>query len=129
MTAGHLLFLLGALLAIGCSDSTGPARLDGSWTHDYGVSGNALSFTLTTQGDVVSGSGTWAGEACCGGPVTITGTDRNGAVDLDFAFTATGGTVPNYSHHFSGRLVDSNTLAGDIRSSDTVLSFDYQRVR
>jgi hypothetical protein len=129
MKARLPLLLLGALLAIGCSDVTGPARLNGSWTHDYGFPGSSLSFTLATVGDAVSGAGTWTGEACCSGTVAITGTDTDGDVELDFVFTATGGMVPAFSYHFSGRLLGPNDLVGDIRSSDTILEYAYKRVR
>ena len=129
MKVRPLLLLLGALLAVDCSDSTGPARLNGSWTHDYGFPGSSLSFTLATQGDAVSGTGIWTGEACCSGTVAITGTDTDGDVELDFAFTSTGGAAINSSSHFSGHLLGPDILAGDIRSNDTVAPYEYRRVR
>lgn len=129
MTARRTLLLLGALLTLGCSDSTGPARLNGSWTHDYGFPGSSLSFTLATVGDAVSGTGTWMGEACCDGTVTITGTDTGGDVELDFVFTATSGLILTYSYHFSGRLIDRNTLVGTITSGGTTSAYEYRRIR
>ena len=129
MIARRPLLLLGALLALGCSDSTGPARLNGSWTHDYGFPGSSLSFTLATAGDAVSGAGTWTGEACCSGTVTITGTDSGGDVELDFAFTSTGGVAINNTYHFAGRLIDRNTLFGAITSGGTTSAYEYRRVR
>ena len=129
MISRHPLLLLGALLAVGCSDPTSPARLNGVWTHDYGFAGSSLSFTLTTHGTLVSGSGTWTGEACCSGTVVITGEDTGGEVNLDFLFTANGGVPPASTSHFTGRLVDPNTLSGINASGGTSSPYEYRRVR
>lgn len=128
MIARRPFVLLGALLALGCSDATGPARLNGSWTHEYGFPGSALTFTLATVGDAVSGTGSWTGEACCSGTVAITGTDIGGDVQLDFAFTSTAGAAINSSYHFAGRLIDRNTLFGAITSGGTTSPYEYRRV-
>ena len=121
--------LLGALLALGCSDATSPARLAGTWRQDLVIPGSGVAFTLTTNGDAVSGAGEWTGEACCSGPVTVTGTTSDGDVTLSLSFVANGNVVPPRTETFEGRLVGANVLAGTISdgagSSGTVT---YRRV-
>lgn len=129
MTARHPLLLLGALLTLGCSDSTAPARLDGSWAQQFTIPGNSIAFTLTTQGNVVSGAGTWTGEACCAGPVTIVGDDTGGDVNLDFTFTANGLGMRTFTTHFTGHLTDPNTLSGVTTNGGTSSPDEYRRVR
>lgn len=129
MNARHRLVLLGALLAIGCSDSTAPARLNGTWASPFTVPGNGLQFTLATAGDVVTGDGSWTGEACCSGTVQIAGTSTGGDVSLDFTYTTTAGApLPTRTAHFEGRLMDVNTLAGTTNGDQTTTTI-YQRVR
>ena len=67
MRIRHRLITLGALLALGCSEPTAPAPLDGTWRQDLTVAGSSLEFTLSTRGDAVlarvSGQGRRAARA------------------------------------------------------------------
>jgi hypothetical protein len=130
MRARRHLILLGALLALGCSDSTSPGLLDGTWRQDITIAGNSVEFTLTTSGDAVSGTGQWTGEACCGGPVNVTGDVTGGDVNLSLSFVANGNVVPPFTARFAGRLIDSNTLSGVVVGANgDSASASYRRVR
>jgi hypothetical protein len=123
-----MMVVLGTLLALGCSDTTSPAHLNGTWASDFTIPGSGLEFTLATNGDAVTGAGQWTGEACCSGSVQIVGTATSDGISLDFAFTANGGVVPPHTNHFTGRLTDENTLTGTMTSGDQVFSVGYHRV-
>jgi hypothetical protein len=90
--------------------------VSGTWTHDYLIGGMGfqmiLSTNVTLSGSGVSGTGTWSGEACCSGTVTVTGTVIDGLVRLDITQRATAGIlVPAIMSHFEGRA-NLNTLTG-----------------
>ena len=123
--------LLGALLTLGCSDLTSPERLNGTWRQDITIPGSGVEFTLTTNGDAVSGVGTWTGEACCSGHVTVDGSENGGDVRLSLTFVAEqGAIVPPRTEMFEGRLVDGNTLSGTIGSGGNApVSVSYRRIR
>ena len=94
--------------AAGCSNLLGPGGIDGKWTQPFTVPGNSFEMDLVTHGSTVSGTGTWSAEACCGGPVGVTGTINDGAVHLDIAQTVQfgGGGIGSTSiSHFDGRLI------------------------
>lgn len=130
MRARRHLILLGALLTLGCSELTSPTQLDGTWREDMTIPGNFVQFTLTTSGDAVSGTGQWVGEACCGGPVTVTGDATGGDVRLSLSFVANGNVVPPFTATFAGRLIDSNTLSGVTSGgSGNPTPTTYRRVR
>jgi hypothetical protein len=114
MRVRRYLISLGVLLTLGCSDLTSPRLLDGTWTQDEEIPGNSVQFTLTTSGDAVSGSGQWTGEACCGGPVAVSGDATGGDVRLSLSFVANGSVVPSFNATFAGRLINPNTLSGVI---------------
>jgi hypothetical protein len=131
MTNRRIPFLLAAVLAAGCSDSTGlPAALDGSWTHvDPGF---RYAMTLRTDANTVSGVGQWFGEACCLGTVAVHGTIDAQTVDFDLDFVATDGgpQLPApFSQHFTGRLVGRDSLDGVLSVTDQVIRFGYHRPR
>lgn len=124
------LALLGTLLVLGCSDSmsTLPSAVYGVWTHDFGFPGSSLNFTLSTQGNAIAGHGTWTGEACCAGTVTISGSVAADVVTLDLDFTSTsGGNVPPYTEHFEGRLVAPNLVSGVMTSGGQSTAYTYRR--
>lgn len=131
MRARHFTILFGALLMVGCSDSTSPQLLNGTWRQDITIAGSGVDFTLTTNGDAVSGSGEWTGEACCSGTVTVDGNEVGSDVKLTLTFVATaGGIVPTRTETFEGRLVGANMLSGTIGDgSATPVSVSYRRVR
>jgi hypothetical protein len=117
MRIRHQYLLLGALFALGCSALTSPGSLDGAWKQDITIPGNSLLFTLTTNGDAVAGSGTWSGEACCDGAVSVTGDATGPDVSLTFAFVSNRDVVPPRTSQFTGRMTDANTLSGTFVSS------------
>jgi hypothetical protein len=126
MRRSRLIMLSCALLALGCSDLTSPSRLDGAWREEVtrcefsdplcveGL-GNGLGFTLATNADSITGTGSWSGEGGSGGPVTVAGTTTQGNVTLTLSFAGIGNVVPPWSATFTGRLSDANTLAGTMR--------------
>jgi hypothetical protein len=139
MRRSRLIMLSCALLALGCSDLTSPSRLDGAWREEVTIAGGGLDFTLATNGDSITGTGSWsaalleasgpvgaagfAAEACCGGPVTVAGTTTQGDVTLTLSFVAIGNVVPPWSATFIGRLSDANTLAGTMLGAEAPVVF------
>ena len=129
MRRSRLIMLSCALLALGCSDLTSPSRLDGAWREEDTFPGNGLDFTLATNADSITGTGSWSGEACCGGPVTVAGTTTQGDVTLTLSFVAIGNVVPPWSATFTGRLSDANTLAGTMRRDAASAPVVFTRIR
>ena len=129
MRRPHLIILSCALLALGCSDLTAPSRLDGTWREESTIAGSGVEFTLATNGDAITGQGSWSGEACCSGTVTVAGTTTQGDVTLALSFVASDGRVPPFSETFTGRLSDANTLSGTIVTSTTSGSVVFTRIR
>ena len=130
MRARSCRLLLGALLTLGCSDLTSPERLSGTWRQDITIPGSGVEFTLATNGNAVSGTGQWTGEACCSGTVTVDGNETGGDVKLSLTFVADAGAiVPARTETFEGRLVDANTLSGTIGGGAAPATVSYRRVR
>jgi outer membrane protein assembly factor BamB len=63
--------------------------LPGTWMAPFAVPGSDERWTLALSGEVVSGTGTWSGEACCSGTVSLTGLLRGDSVHLDLVYTQT----------------------------------------
>ena len=103
--------LLLAFVSSGCSDAVAPIVLNGKWARDLGPE-SFWTVKLATNGSSIVGTGTWYGEACCGGDITVTGSVRSGAVHLDLSSTnsLTPGTVD--TSHFDGRLIGPTLLRG-----------------
>src|SRR5215468_10541303 len=78
--------LLAALAIVGCGSdlSTGVIikDLNGSWTELGLVVGSSQHWTLATHDTMVTGTGTWTGEACCAGTVTVSGYVSRDSVHL-----------------------------------------------
>lgn len=135
MSRPHV-YLLGMLLTLACSDTTAPVlpyrtppTVQGIWRHDFDFAGNAFSMTLLTFDSTVAGYGIWAGEACCSGTVSISGTTSNGLLKLDLAFRVEGGLPrPAFSQHFEGRLVGRDTLSGMLTESGQTTPYMYRRM-
>jgi hypothetical protein len=87
-----------------------PANLDGSWSRLDQFPGNSEQWNLSIQGSSIAGTGTWTGEACCSGQLTITGTISSGEVHVDVTWTG----VPNgpIQEHFDGALTSRGILEG-----------------
>ena len=113
-----LLVLLSAV-AVGCSNSVAPSSIDGKWVAPFTVPGNGFEMDLTANGSTVSGTGTWSGEACCSGTVSVAGTISNGRVHLDITETilspGSGGTILS---HFDGKIILNQVLRGTLQLRD-----------
>ena len=128
MRIRHYFFLLGAVLAVGCSEPTAPGPLDGAWLRDETIPGNSLWITLSSNGAAVSGTGVWDGEACCSGTVTVTGTTTGQGVTLTFTFFDDAARVPASSSQFTGKMTDPSTLSGTMISNGIVASVGFHRL-
>jgi hypothetical protein len=130
MTFRRQVSLLGVILSFGCSEVTGPAsEVNGAWTHDYQIPGMGFEMTLSTRGNVVSGSGQWTGEACCSGPLSVTGTVGDAWVKLDMTFSYTGVLTPSFTQHFEGRILWPNTLSGTLTENGQSIPYSYRRMQ
>ena len=97
-----------AVAAIGCSDSIGPESIVGQWDEDSSPAGNSLSMLLALNGSVVSGQGSWCGEALACGLTTVTGTATRNRIHLVTSFDS--GEIQT----FDGTLTSSNSLSGTV---------------
>src|SRR5256885_16867989 len=94
--AGALMCALGA-----CSDALPPrhgtaADLNGMWAEDFGsfVPGNAFFIGLNESADVVTGQGSYAGEAGPYGWLDLSGTAQADSVHLRIVYTPNATTFP-----------------------------------
>jgi hypothetical protein len=112
------LSVLYLVVAAGCSSSFGPGSIDGRWAQDGEPPGSSFEMDLVANGSAISGTGTWSGEACCSGTLTVSGTFDKGVVHLDILQTVglanDGATIPS---HFDGQLVVSR-LVGALTVQD-----------
>jgi hypothetical protein len=115
-----LLALIGlaALLttsAVACSDTLGPtaSTLNGTWIRLDEVPGSSERWNLVVHGTSLGGAGTWTGEACCAGTLTLTGTISRDSIHVDIARVVNGGPSSANGHeHFDGILVSRGLLQG-----------------
>lgn len=99
---------LGMVLAISCGEGAGitPApTLDGTWQM-FPLPGSNTILTLTQRDSIVSGSGTWTGEACCSGTLTVGGRYVHPRVDLTLTYD--NGSIAE----FSGHVIDASHMVG-----------------
>jgi hypothetical protein len=89
--------------------------LAGSWTKLDEVPGSSEHWVLSTQDTVVTGTGTWSAEACCGGTLTASGYVHGDSLHLEVTYLTDPRTGPRdpYAAHFNGMLTSPNTLVGD----------------
>jgi hypothetical protein len=125
--------LLAALLVASpaCTLTTeplAPEALNGSWAHRFDLPGFGDVLVLQVHGGVVSGIGSWAGEAGPSGTSSVTGAITGDMVVLDIVKTP---VLPQpgtpRTDHFVGRLLSSTELAGTLTQGD--VQFDYGYVR
>lgn len=132
MTTSQHALLFGALLSLGCSDATAPARrLNGTWRSNSRMVGLYYDMRLATRGNTVSGSGEWAGEVCCSGTVSVIGTFTGDLVRLELVLTRTSGgpVVAPFVQQFEGRLAGLTTLSGMLSMSGVRTAYSYQRIK
>lgn len=97
-----------------------PTRdLPGTWMAPFGVAGSDERWTLALSGAVVSGTGTWSGEACCSGTVSLTGLLSGDSVHLDLVYTQTAPdrSVPPRTAHIDGVIDRPIDLMGTVRDA------------
>jgi hypothetical protein len=107
----------------GCGADLGPvspAKLGGTWITPNEVPGSSTVWTLSVNGTAVTGTGTWSGEACCGGTIAISGAVTNDEVILDVTVSTTTGAVlgPPVHYRFDGPIPMADTLQGVITYDD-----------
>jgi hypothetical protein len=114
-----VLLVLLLVVAAGCSNSVAPSSIDGRWVAPFTVPGNGFEMDLVGNGSTVSGTGTWSGEACCAGTVSVAGTINGSSVHLDITETivppGSGGTIIS---HFDGKLILNRILRGTLQLHD-----------
>jgi hypothetical protein len=115
-----LLALAAVAMGVACpkNANTDPGALAGTWRHVRGASeppGFFRQFTLTASDTVLTGSGTWQGEAGPSGALDVSGYTSAGVVHLDFVFhTSVPAAAAPYRGHFDGRLTSATDLTGTI---------------
>ncbi len=93
------LSVVSCALLFGCSaaDISGawgvitPANLNGTWQRLDEVPGSGEVWHLTMTGNTVTGTGTWSGEACCDGTLTVSGSASGDSLHVDVAWATTAG--------------------------------------
>jgi hypothetical protein len=81
--------LVFAALIGACRNSTEPSVIrptpdivNGTWAEEDEVVGSFMQWSLLVRDTVVTGTGGWSAEACCGGHLTIVGYTSGGALHL-----------------------------------------------
>ena len=107
MRVSPLFVVVGAVVVGSCGEGAlgGEGALDGTW-ETFPVPGSSTIMTLAQRDTVVTGTGTWSGEACCAGTLTVAGSYHPPRVMLTLSFDR--GSVA----HFSGTVLDSRHMSG-----------------
>ena len=120
----HSLAALALVAAIGCKTSTEvtAARIAGHWSRLDGLNPFRFSedWTLSTSGTAISGTGTWLGEGCCSGTVSIAGSFDGNLVHVSVNLVTTAGaTLPPRHYRFDGVLVARDEMMGVATADDS----------
>jgi hypothetical protein len=109
--------------AVACSDSTGPfTALAGTWSRLDEVPGSSEQWNLVVADTVVTGTGTWSGEACCGGKLTVSGYASRDSLHVDVTMTTTlSDPALIFREHFDGALESATLLVGRVTLSNGVV--------
>ena len=116
--ASRLPVFLVVLLLLGCRDSSlapSAATLDGTWARLDEIPGSSEVWTLHVNASSISGTGTWSGEACCAGTLTVSGAISNDSIHVDVSRVTTAGSNPSdvvVHEHFEGVLASRTLLRG-----------------
>jgi hypothetical protein len=100
---------------VACSNTLAPtaSTLNDTWMRLDEVAGSSERWNLVVHGSSISGAGTWTGEACCDGTLTLSGTISHDSIHVDVARVANGGpTSANGHEQFDGILVSRGLLQG-----------------
>lgn len=116
-----LLFLASLPMACG-GDLIAPSAttLQGRWATVNEIPGSGESWDLTVHGSAIDGTGSWSGEACCAGTLTLTGAISGDSIHLDLTVTTTASATPRapFHKHFDGALTSRNVLQGTVKYDD-----------
>ena len=123
MNLTRLGILCAACLVVGCSGNlVAPSAktLQGSWAAMDEVPGSGELWDLSVQGSSISGTGSWSGEACCAGTISLTGAIAGDSIHLDLTFVVTSSANPRapFHQHFDGALTSRSMLRGTVRNDD-----------
>src|SRR5438105_9990548 len=111
----RLAALLIAIVASACNrDLLAPSAstLNGVWARVDEVPGSSERWNLVVDGTSISGTGTWSGEACCAGTLTLTGAIAHDSIQVDVTLVDAGSPAgPRViREHFDGTLVSRTRL-------------------
>jgi len=97
-----------------------PETLQGRWSTVNEIPGSGESWDLTVQESAITGTGSWSGEACCSGTLSLAGTIAGDSVHLDLTFVVTNSANPRapFHEHFDGALTSRTVLQGTVRNDD-----------
>jgi len=116
-----LLFII-CLAACAGSDfvTPTPETLGGHWATVNDIPGSGESWDLTVQAAAITGTGSWSGEACCAGTLSLTGTIVGDSIHLDLTVVTTNSASPRdpYHKHFDGALTSRTVLRGTVSYDD-----------
>lgn len=124
LSPNRLALIALACLATACSGSDllrpTPQTLQGRWATANNIPGSGESWNLTVQESAISGTGSWSGEACCAGTLSITGTIVGDSIHLDLTVVTTNSATPRAPFHkyFDGALTSRTVLQGTVRYDD-----------
>lgn len=110
-----------AAASMGCgADVTLPTSslLNGTWSRLNSIPGSAETWSLTATGASLSGTGTWSGEACCAGPLSLTGSVSGDSIHVVVTLSITQGNPrPDFQERFDG-VLESRTILRGVVSID-----------
>ena len=97
-----------------------PETLQGSWAAMDEVAGSGELWNLSVQGSAITGTGSWSGEACCAGTLSLTGAISGDSIHLDLTFVVTNSANPRAPFHqrFDGALTSRTVLRGTVTNDD-----------
>ena len=111
-------------MAVACGGSDllapTPETLQGRWSTLNEIPGSGESWDLSVQGSAITGTGSWSGEACCAGTISLTGAISGDSIHLDLTFVVTNSANPRAPFHerFDGALTSRTVLRGTVTNDD-----------
>jgi hypothetical protein len=127
MNSPHLIragIVCAVSLAVACGGTDllapTPESLQGRWATVNNIPGSGESWDLMVQGSAISGTGSWSGEACCAGTLSLTGTIAGDSIHVDLTFVVTSSANPRapFHSHFDGALTSRTVLRGTVTNDD-----------
>jgi hypothetical protein len=116
-----LRYLVGLAICgtLGCGSDLSTAvvvsDLNGFWMRLGNVPGSSEHWTLSATDTVVAGTGSWTGEACCSGTLTIAGYVSRDSVHLFITHVVTAGASiarDPFQTQFNGTFESPTLLVG-----------------